>query len=333
MLVGRGHGLRGRLILLNLAALLVLAACVLSLAYPATEAVRLRNALLIGSGVPADADWTPGNMPATFMAARRAPTPEFIAAARAAGVREGAGDWANALALAGALTRNAQDGGAIQGDLASTYRAIVEDGRGYCADFTAVYLALAAAAGLPAREWAFSFDGFGGHGHTLIEVFDRRRGKWLFLDVFNNVHAVDAASGEPLGALEFRDFVLGRRPAPVIRANGPGRPGYKLEDKLIEYYRRGAHEWYLWLGNDVFAYDAHPVLRAAGHVSRSLQQLTAIALGVHPRIMALASSDNAPQLERMARLRRVLIVVAVLTAVLLPALVVQLVLFFRQQRA
>jgi hypothetical protein len=30
--------------------------------------------------------------------------------------------------------------------------------------FVKVYLALAHAAGITARQWAFSFDGFGGHG-------------------------------------------------------------------------------------------------------------------------------------------------------------------------
>ena len=45
-------------------------------------------------------------------------------------------------------------------------------------------------------------------------------GVWLYdrlgqpyLDVYNNVHAVDAVSEEPLSALEFREFALGRRPA------------------------------------------------------------------------------------------------------------------------
>ena len=54
---------------------------------------------------------------------------------------------------------------------------------------------LAGAAGLTAREWGFSFDGFGGHGHALVEVYDRGLSKWVFLDVYNNIQALDAATG------------------------------------------------------------------------------------------------------------------------------------------
>ena len=93
--------------------------------------------------------------------------------------------------------------------------------------------------------------------------------RWLFLDVFNNFHVVDAASGEPLGALEFRDFAAGNREGVAMRPNGSGRPGYHLRAKALDYYRRGAPEWYMWWGNAVFSYYAHPLVRVAGRVSRS----------------------------------------------------------------
>jgi len=316
----------------NLVVLLLLAGYVLSQAYPSTEAVRLRNALLIEPGTPDDFSWTPKRMPASFMAERHVPLPEFISAVRAAGVDFTAGDWEKALLLAGILSRNAQDKGSIQSDLLTTYRGIVEEGRGYCADFVEVYLGLAGAAGLVAREWAFSFDGFGGDGHAFIEVFDRLRDKWVFLDVYNNVHAVDAASGEPLSALEFRDFALGRRPATIIHPNGPGRLGYSIEGKLIEYYRRGAGEWYLWWGNSVFTYDAHPAVRTVGRVSRALEQLVAIAVGVHPRIKALTTTENIPQLERMKRLRWSLLTSAVLLMAFFIVLLGQIFLLVRRSR-
>lgn len=163
---GKGRLLRAG-IAANLVALLLLAGYVLSQAYPSTEAVRLRNALLIEPGTPADFSWTPKRTPASFMSDQSAPLPEFVSAVRAAGVDSAAGDWEKALTLAGMLTRSAQDKGPIQPDLVTTFRGIVEEGRGYCADFTEVYLGWANAAGLVAREWAFSFDGFGGDGHAL----------------------------------------------------------------------------------------------------------------------------------------------------------------------
>ena len=326
------HGLLRAGVAANLVALLLLAGYVLSQAYPSTEAVRLRNALLITRGATADFGWTPKQAPAGFMAEQRVPLPEFLSAVRAAGVDSQAGDWEKALALAGMLTRSAQDKGAISSDLVTTYRGIVDEGRGYCADFTSVYLGLAVAAGLFAREWAFSFDGFGGHGHAVIEIFDRQRDKWVFLDVYNNVHAVDAASGQPLSALEFRDFALGRRPAPIIRPNGPGRRPYSIEAKLVEYYRRGAGEWYLWWGNSAFTYDSHPAVRAAGRVSRPLEQLVAIAVGVHPRIKVLTTTENVRQLERMERLRWSLLVSGALLTVLLVLLLAQVIMLIQRRR-
>jgi hypothetical protein len=322
--MGASRGLRAA-IYVNVVALLLLASCVLSQAFPPSEAVRLRNALLIEAGSRADFEWSPEQMPRRFKAERRAAPAEFVSAVRAAGAEGAAGDREKALALAGALTRNARDGGPIQSDLVSTYNGIVEEGRGYCADFTAVYLALANAAGLTAREWGFSFDGFGGHGHAIVEVFDRQLGKWIFLDVFNNVHAIDSVSREPLSALEFRDFVLGTRPRPIIVPNGPGRLGYPLEDRLVDYYRRGVQEWYLWLGNNVYSYGAHPAVRTAGRFSRSLEQLAAIALGLHPRMKVLATVENAPRYDRMVRLRWTLYTAMALCAALALSLIFSLV--------
>jgi hypothetical protein len=332
VLVGGEHRLLRAGIAANLAALLLLAGYVVSQAYPSTEAVRLRNALLITRGTPTDFTWTQKQIPPTFIVEQHPPLPEFVSAARAAGIDSMTGDWEKALALAGVLTRNARDKGAIQSDLVTAYRGIVDEGRGYCADFTEVYLGLAVTAGLLAREWGFSFDGFGGHGHAVIEIFDREREKWVFLDVYNNVHAVDASTGEPLSALEFRDFALGRRPAPIIRPNGPGRRPYSIEGKLVEYYRRGAGEWYLWWGNGVFTYDSHPAVKTAGRLSRTLGQLAAIAVGVHPRIKVLTTAENARQLERMERLRWRLLASGALFAMLLVVLLVQLVLLVQRRR-
>lgn len=309
----------------NLALVVALAGWVLAQAFPSSEAVRLRNALLIENGAPADFNWTPERMPAGFMISQRPPYPEFIAAMRASGAESVAGDWHKALALATYLSRNAKYTIPIKSDLVTTLREIVDDGIGYCADYTEVYLALARAAGLTAREWAFSFDGFGGHGHSIIEVFDRQRGRWLFLDVYNNIHGLDAASGEPMSALEFRRRMLGEGGEARIVPNGPGWLKYPHEEKLREYYRRGAAEWYLWWGNAVTSYDAHPLIHAAGLVSRSLEQLVAMAVGMHPRIRVLPTAGNAAQYRRMVALGQQLRWAALALAVLAVTLTVQLV--------
>ena len=316
-------------IALNVALLLMLAAFLASMAVPASEATRLRNALLLDVGTERDFAWTPAAVPPDYKAEHALPTAQYRDIVLELGVEALAADWPKALKLAGHLTQNARDLGAIQADADTAYRGIVADGRGYCADFTQVYLGLAHAAGLFAREWGFSLDGFGGHGHAFIEVFDRQRGRWVWLDVYNNVHAVDRRTGEPLSALELRRSLQGGMEAVVIQPNGPGRLGYKHTEKLVDYYRRGAAEWYLWWGNAVFSYDASKLVRAGQTFGAPAAQLTAIALGQHPRIKALPGPQNAAQLERMAALRVQLLLMTVVGILLVLSLAVELMLLRR----
>ena len=324
---------RRKLLLLSIAAnvalLVVLAVLLASMAVPASEATRLRNALLLDVGSERDFNWTPATVPPDFKAEHALPTPQYRDIVLELRIESLAADWPKALKLAGHLTQNARDLGAIQSDADTAYRGIVADGRGYCADFTQVYLGLAHAAGLFAREWGFSLDGFGGHGHAFIEVFDRQRGRWVWLDVYNNVHAIDRRTGEPLSAMELRRALQGGFDAISIQPNGPGRLGYKHTEKLIDYYRRGAAEWYLWWGNAVFSYDANKLVHASQTFGAPAAQLTAIMLGEHPRIKALPGGQNAGQLERMAALRAQLILMAVLGILLAASLAVELVLLRR----
>jgi hypothetical protein len=67
-----------------------------------------------------------------------------------------------------------------------------------CASFTG----LAIAAGIPVRAWAFSFDGFGGHGHVWVEIWNRQLERWQLLDVFNNYYFV-GIEASPVGARVF----------------------------------------------------------------------------------------------------------------------------------
>ena len=307
----------------SLVALFVVIAYVLWLGRRPTEAVRLRNALLLQPSVPEDFDWTPPRFPVGFAVERLPPSDEFVAIVGGLKLSKLPGDWQKALALSGHLTEKARDERPLQGDLTATYRGI-RHGGGYCADFVKVFLALAHAAGLVARQWAFSFDGFGGHGHTVVEVFDTQRGKWLLLDVYNNFHVVDAASGEPLGVLEYRDALRGRRSAATMRRSGRGRPGFVHREKARAYYMRGIDEWYLMWGNAVFSHYAHPAVRWLGRISRTLAHLAANAVGVQPRIHIYPTPENAGQARRMFSLRRRLLVLAALAAVLTLTLVVQL---------
>lgn len=290
-----------------------------------TEAVRLRNALLLVRGRNEDFDWKPPQFPPGFRAERLPPPPEFRDIVAALGLRHAGGDWATALALASHLIERAGDLGPVRADPLTTYRAI-QNGYGYCADFVKAFLALAHAAGLTARQWAFSFDGFGGHGHTLVEVYDRQRGRWLFLDVFNNFHVIDPQSGEPLGALAYRERLLDPRQAARMRPNGPGRPGFVHGETALEYYRRGAHQWYLVEDNAVFTRYAHPLVRMAGRLSRNLAQIAASLVGARLRIRIYETRENVEQVRQLRVLRRELVVLTVVLLLLVATLAAQLIL-------
>lgn len=272
-------------------------------AYPLTRAVRVRNALLAREGAIGDFDWHPANAPSSFRQETRAPSFAFAEAVARLDLASCTSDWKRALLLAGELTGRAQDRGPIRADLETTYERI-SAGYGYCADFVRVFLALAHAAGLCARQWGFSFDGFGGHGHTFVEIFDRARSKWIFLDVYNNFHVCDAKTNEPLSALEFRNVLLRGAADIRLELNGSGRPGYVFNDKLLEYYSTGLQQWYLICGNAVFSYEAHPLVRWTSRVSGSIGQVVATICGVHPTIQLLGTRENEAAVSELTALGR-----------------------------
>ena len=132
------------------------------------ELVRMRNALLL-QAVPATGEWTPTAPPLEFRL-ESAPVDALYAQAVVDHTLVVPGDdWATALRIGQHLLQASGRGGAIQSSLDDTYRRIVERGEGYCGDFVDVFTGLAHAAGLFSRAWAFSFDGFGGHGLVRVD--------------------------------------------------------------------------------------------------------------------------------------------------------------------
>jgi len=146
---------------------------------PPTEAVRVRNSLIFDVTDMREAQWTPSQYPTSFKLEASNPPALFIEAVSATGRSNESytDDFGSALAIGRQLAVGKFKGGAIQPDTASTFTKIMEEGTGYCADFTQVFNGLAHAAALPVREWGMSFDGFGGSGHAFNEVFDRDRGQ------------------------------------------------------------------------------------------------------------------------------------------------------------
>lgn len=281
------------------------------------DLVRMRHALLLVGAAEADAPafaWTPQQPPAGFLQERGPVDPLFAEVVRRLDLQSLPSDWDRALAISRHLLASQPrlSGGAIQGDLHGTYRGIVEQGHGYCGDFVRAFTALATAAGMPVRNWAFSFDDFGGGGHVWPEIWNRDRQAWQLLDIFNNYYFV-RGDGAPLSALDLRAAL--REGAPDLRLLPlvpQARPGYAIEAKAWDYYRRGLSQWFLWWGNNVYSYDRAPPVRwFAGH-SRALEQFAGAATGVYPGLMLVKQADNLQARQALERLRWQLLVVGVL---------------------
>jgi hypothetical protein len=297
-----------QLAIANAVVITMAGAWIVARAVPSSRALRLRNAVLLRRGQPVDFQWTPAAIPPDFRVERAATPPVITEALRAAGVPAIGGDWPKARALVEMLLRNWQRDHPIQSDLATTYLGI-EKGLGYCSDYVRVFIGAANGLGIFCRQWAFSFDGFGGHGHTFVEIFDRERGAWVFLDVHNNVYAVLAGSEVPLSGLELRQALL-TAPAPFeFRRAAPGRLGFPDFTKLAGYFQRGAAQWYLWWGNDVISREQSWYLKAIAVLSRDLAHRFSSVLGRLPPIVALATKENDRAIRDMERLRRSLFLV------------------------
>lgn len=273
-----------------------------------TELVRMRHALLLIEEQNHGFNWTPDTVPTDFKLERGPAYPEFVDAARGLGLDAMNSDWDRAMAISQHLLSNPRlVGTPIQSDLRDTYRKILDQGTGYCGDFTRVFMAFAITAGIPVRAWSFSFDGFGGDGHIWPEIWNRQLKRWQLVDIFNNLY-FHGPDGVAISALEFREAVL-TNPESIEHAKlHPGaRPGYAMEEKMWAWYRKGLPEWYMEWGNNVFTLDRAPTVRLLG---RALEQLNAISTGEFPGVSLMVTQANQDQVNALWRLRAHLFLVA-----------------------
>lgn len=319
-----------RLFWLLIALIVVIGLTLLPHLRNSAELVRMRNAMLLQMP-SATYDWTPSTVPPDFLVETAAPLPLYAEAVAREQLKSADGDWATALAIGRhLLPEGRRSGGAIRADLADTYTRITQQGEGYCGDYADSFTGLATAAGLFSRPWAFSFDGFGGHGHIFNEIWDRQRGRWIMLDVFNNFYVTDA-EGEPLSAMAFRQRLLSAADSfQLVPVDPLASPGFRIEAKALDYYRRGLPEWYMWWGNNVFEYDRAALVQAFGRLHRVAEQLGGIAAGVHPGLRIVDSEDNRQQREAMENLRLRLITIAGLSVLAGLILVISTVRFASQ---
>jgi hypothetical protein len=311
------------------ASLLVAVLAMLSLGPYLTEStnvVKLRNALLLRDGVNTDFDWTPANVPADFKLKQGPIDPFFVEVADRLGLADLPGDWERTVAISSHLLRSRvkAGGGAIRSDLRRTYERITLQGDGYCGDFVRVFTAIATAGGMQVRNWAFSFDGFGGHGHIWPEVWNRQLQRWQLVGVFNNYYFFEEP-GVPLSALAFREALLANSNTLKLAPIDPSsRVGWVHEEKAWAYYRRGLAQWYMWWGSDVFTYDAAPLVRLFSGRSRPMEQFAGIVQDVSPRLQVLLTPDNKQHLDALERLKHHVWTVIVVVMMALMAIVVSL---------
>jgi len=279
-----------------------------------TEVVKLRNAALLQHSLGPSFNWAaPPSADFVFDAAPF--DPYFADLAQRLTLRAQPSDWDRALVISRHLLGSHAPllGGPIQDDLRQTHAAIVERGEGYCADFVRVFMAIASAAGLQVRAWAFSFDGFGGSGHILVELWNRQLGRWQLLDLFNNYRFALDRNDSPLSAAEFRRLITTDPSRLRLLALDPGaRPGWQHREKALAYYQRGLDEWYLVWGSNVLGVEDAAAFRALEPISFQLAQVGAVVQGVYPGVRPLPTPANAGRIEALHRTRSHLLVAAAL---------------------
>jgi len=309
----------GRLLALDLLALLVLGLWVIAHAIPSSEAVRLRNALSYGGTITAaDLDWAPDKAPHSFKFQDTQLPPYLADAVRQLDFSQARDNWSRSQIIARHLQGFIRDKGPVMAGLEQTYRKVVTEGEGYCGDYARLFSAMAQAAGIPVRQWSFSFDSYGGHGHIFNEIWDEQSGRWLAIDVYNNYLYVDAQTGHPLSALDFRAALRGDRASPQLQKFNPLiRPGFEIPEKAIDYYQRGASQWYLLWGSDIAGADQNPWVKWTDRLSRHLGQLMAIVVGVQPDVRIIATPESADKIAALAQLHENLVVVLITSAALL----------------
>jgi teichuronic acid biosynthesis glycosyltransferase TuaC len=269
-----------------------------------TELVRLRHALLLGPDLPATTDWQPPAWPNDFRRDHRPTTAYFAEQAKLLGLAAIPGDWARSQAIGRQLLTSASalTGTPIRRGLEDTHRTIVREGRGYCGDFVRAFEALGQAGGLVVRPWAFSFDGYGGHGHIWLEVWNREVARWQLIDVFNNQWFSAEPGGPALGALELLQLMRAGGTPSVRRWVAGGRLGYEDETKYLQYVRRGLSQWMLVSGNNVTSVDQSGLVRLLRPLGRVAEGVGVVLAGDSPKVRMVVVPESAKQRQAMHRL-------------------------------
>jgi hypothetical protein len=85
-------------------------------------------------------------------------------------------------------------------------------------------------------------------------------------------------------------------------------------------------------GNNVFSYDNALMVRNLGRVSRSLEQLEAISIGIYPHVSLMVNDANRDKANALWRLRMHLLIVVWLGSLATLTLLISLVAWVKVRR-
>ena len=273
------------------------------------DAVRVRNSLVAELGTPADVAWSPSAVPETYNWEQAAPPEPFaeVVATVLGDAPSKLSDFEAALRLARHIRANHRPGRPIQANSWQTYLKLTSGQGGYCSDFTQTINALALTAGLKVREWGFTWQSLA-NGHAFNEIWEPSLEKWLLLDSHHGFYVVDTTSGVPLSALEYRAHLLSDADSNAVTLKPISEEWFSEARVEAErrFYAGGVARMFLLMGNNVFSYDAHPLIQLTESLPRSVEMLTAIVLGQHPRFLFVPPDDRPDlreEVEAMAWIR------------------------------
>ena len=308
-------------VLIGLVLMGIVGVGVVAYAFTEDRAVLVRNSLVIQGSSEADFAWRPDSPPPGFLAELSPPPDLFQAVAdslRMVRGSTGVFDMEAARLLVEWMHRTPGDEQPIRGNTQETYRLIVDEGWGYCADYIRASMAILHALGVPVRHWGMGFGDLGA-GHAFLEVFLEEYDDWVFLDPYFAFYVTSPETGRPLSAVEFRDALTNDgTPDPQVEIIGDGIFSFPDRESLLVYYREAAEFFYLFWGNNVFQLDEHPMTARLAPVSRSAELLAAMALRIYPQIRPLPASSEAhiAAVREIRRIRAVLIGAAVTMMIL-----------------
>lgn len=317
-------------VLIGLVLMAIVGVGVVAYAFTEDRAVLVRNSLVIQGSSEGDFAWRPDSPPPGFLAELNPPPDLFQAVAdslRMVRGSNGAFDMEAARQLVEWMHRTPGEERPIRGNTQETYRLIVDEGWGYCADYIRASMAILHALGVPVRHWGMGFGDMGA-GHAFLEVFLEEYDDWVFLDPYFAFYVTSPETGRPLSALEFRDALTNEAaPDPEVQIIGDGIFSFPDRESILIYYRGAADFFYLFWGNNVFQLDEHPITARLAPVSRSAELLAAMTLRIYPQIRPLpaASEAHATAVQQIQRIRTVLIVASILMALLVFWVLVELV--------